>query len=311
MRGNLRGAGSGGFAQQNTAGVVTMHQASTTGEPSVDSSVEQRYRKAFNEFSSLVDFGYRFIESLVGQQPKSDRHSYAHTIFMKLVCHGLTLRDLSPSPSAPATRKLWDVSSNYAIARTLVETYESLAYVALEPVVPAETEFRLLLWKVHSEERRVEMLRLIGSNHPEIPQLKEELDEHRARLIDHPFFATVFGDFQKNVKASKTPPFHKSTRDRCGAVNVDYDYYRALQMQLSQHVHTFPLSVHQLFNFRTDDPECLRLMSMPLNYSSAFVSKALTGMRDLFAPDTPKFPSELENVIAVWEGILSHGVKAA
>ncbi|MGH7926902.1 MAG: hypothetical protein ACREQV_03820, partial [Candidatus Binatia bacterium] len=84
-----------------------------------------------------------------------------------LVCHGLSLQRLSPTP-VPTAGEFWDISSNYAIARALIETYEALSYIAIEDVQETEREFRVLLWKLHAQERRIEMLRLIGSKHSDI-----------------------------------------------------------------------------------------------------------------------------------------------
>lgn len=271
----------------------------------------ERYRDMYEEFDAILTYAMRLIEAQACFTPRDDREFYAERIFGKLICHALTLKRLSPSPTPQQAIELWDISSNYAIARTLIETYEALAYIALDEVPPAEREFRVLLWQVHAAERRLEMLRLIGSKNIEIPNVESELAENRQKLLDHPFFATVGKSLASKVQRGDAPPFHNSRAERDVASKIDHDYHLAVIMHLSSHVHTHPFSVYQLFSFQAGDSECLRLMSIPVQYSCAFLAKATTGMRSLFRPRIPEAPQGLEQAVAVWENLLAQGVKSA
>lgn len=270
-----------------------------------------RYRNVYEELSSLLSYGIALIEAQAGHKPANDREFYAERIFGKLVCHGLSLKRLSPSPEPVSGRELWDISSSYAIARTLIETYEALAYIATEPVSEQEREFRIALWKLHSSERRAEMLRLIGSKHPDVPSANEQVTSLRAAVLDHPFLSTLSSDLPKKIKRGEAPPYHlaRSERDRrCG---IDHDYHTAVTMHLSSHVHTHPFSVYQLFEFRAGDPECLRLMLVPIQYSLAFLAKAIQGMKDIFSPRVPPTDTSLMNAVDTWTDILRKAIKNA
>jgi hypothetical protein len=72
-----------------------------------------------------------------------------------------------------------------------------------------------------------------------------------------------------------------------------------------------PFSAYQLLSFQAGDPECLRLMSIPVQYSCAFLAKAITGMRTLFRQTLPEAPSGLARAAAFWESLLAQGVKNA
>lgn len=273
-------------------------------------AIQGRYRANYEEFAALLDSAVATANFQKGRKVRGNRDSYGEKIFIKLICHGLSLKRLSPSPK-PTDQELWDVSSTYALARTLIETYEALAYISLEEVPDSEREFRVLLWKLHAQERRLEMLRLIGSNHPEILELQSKSSELRAAVLCHAHLPTAGEDLARKVKCGETPPYHLSRAERDARSNIDRDYHTAVIMHLSSHVHTHPFSVHQLFEFRAGDPECLRLMGIPLQYSSAFLSKALIGMRKLFAPNVPKLTLPLERTLATWDGLLATGVKIA
>ena len=76
-------------------------------------------------------------------------------------------------------------------------------------------------------------------------------------------------------------------------------------MQLSQYVHTLPFAIHQLFNFKASSPEALHLMSLPMQYSVAFLCRAIEGMRLLFSEMTSRSAPSVEQSIAVWSGVVA------
>ena len=105
----------------------------------------RRYQNSCDEFNLLLSYGIALIEAQKGFTPNNMHENYGEKIFTKLICHAITLKNLSPSPSPNDTPTLWDVSSNYAIARTLIETYEALAYISFEPIDKIERDFRFFL----------------------------------------------------------------------------------------------------------------------------------------------------------------------
>jgi hypothetical protein len=56
---------------------------------------------------------------------------YAEIIFTKMVCHAISLRRISPTFQNGSNPELWDIGAACAIARTLVESFDALAYIAL------------------------------------------------------------------------------------------------------------------------------------------------------------------------------------
>lgn len=271
----------------------------------------QHYASSYSEFSSLLAYSVSLIEAQRGETPRDERESYAERIFGKLVCHGLSLQRLSPSPPPTKSGELWDVSSNYALARTLIETYDALAYVAFESISNTEREFRLLLWQVHSLERRAEMLRLMGSKDPKVGDVLTDLARLKSSLLGHTFLLSAGEELRKKIEKGETPPYHLSQKERDQRAGIDRDYHRAVVMHLSSHVHTHPFSVYQLFEFQAGDPECFRLMAIPLQYSTGFLSKAVVGMIELFQPRTPPINASLQRTIDLWNGLLAKGVASA
>jgi hypothetical protein len=83
------------------------------------------------------------------------------------------------------------------------------------------------------------------------------------------------------LRRSDPPDFHLSRRQRCELSGVNADWHKAVTMQLSQHVHTLPYSVHQLLHFQAGSPEALRLM----------------------AGRSPRPPSRTARTMAVWREV--------
>ncbi|PTT91378.1 hypothetical protein DBR42_03905 [Pelomonas sp. HMWF004] len=137
------------------------------------------------------------------------------------------------------------------------------------------------------------MLKAIGSRDPRNPKLFQEAEELVAKVQAHPVYATVRKELQKKVASSDPPAYHLSQRELCAAASVDYDYYTAVTMQLSQYVHTYPFSVRQLFAFKAGTLESLRLMALPMQYTIPFLARIIEGMREQFPGLTPEAPSPM------------------
>ena len=267
------------------------------------------YKKVYKEFSLLLNAGKELVDLQVGFKPNSIHESYGEKIFVKLWCHGNTLLELSPTISATPTRQLWDVSSHYAISRTLIETYDALFYISLDKVDEIERDFRIKFWRLHSESRREKMLDLIGSKHSELNDVKKEVCLLHSQVIKHPHLEKCDKGLKTKLKKNRYEAYHINQAERDIRSGIDRDYHKAVVMQLSSHVHTHPFSVYQLMNFKAGDPECLTLMSVSLQYASAFLAKAINDLGVLFQPRIPNYNQEVKNLLTLWQSILKTGVK--
>ena len=268
----------------------------------------ERYRKLVVEFDAMVGQAQAVSNNLVGMTVEGNR-SYAEAIFTKLVCHALSLRKLSPR-SDPEAQELWDLASCSAVARALIESYDALAYIAINEVSEAERQFRVLLWELHDQQRRLKMLARVGSVDASIPNMEQHAEHQRQRLLAHPTFVTLARDVQGKIRGGDAPPVHTSQRELNEASGVNHDYYVGATMFLSQYVHTYPISVHQLMYFRAGEPDALHLASMPLQYVLPFIAKAIDGMEKIWP--TCAVPSDREAPsYRTWLKIATEGVRVA
>jgi hypothetical protein len=100
-------------------------------------------------------------------------------------------------------------------------------------------------------------------------------------------------------------------RDLNAASCINHEYYIAATMFLSQYVHTYPLSLHQLMHFRAGEPGALHLSSMPLQYSMPFLAKAIEGMVEIFPEGKVEPSGEVSRVLRTWLMIAENGVTCA
>ncbi len=269
------------------------------------------YRAEIREYDGVLEYAKAVSASLVGHKTPSTNASYAEQIFVKALSHSVIARRLAPDPERKVEAELWDVPSISAIARCVIDAHDAFVYIAATGVAQEEREFRVLLWEAHDKTRRAKMLTAIGSISPEAKRICTEAEELVQTVVAHPVFAMLRKDLQKKTRAGDPPAFHMSQRELCEYANVNYDYYTAITVQLSNHVHTYPFSIKQLFNFRAGNLDSLRLMALPLQYVIPFLVRMTDGMRDLFPGKTPEPPSRTARSMELWRILSTQGVRSA
>jgi hypothetical protein len=269
----------------------------------------ERYRNVLREFDQLLAHGRSVSERLTGREFSRKEVSYADAIYTKLLCHAISLRKLSPSLSQEP--ELWDVASAAAVARSLIEAFDALAYVGLHSITESERQFRILLWELHDQQRRLQMLERVRSTNPQVGDIRKRAAALLGSVTGHPFYASVLKDIQRKITKGDAPAFHLSQRDLNIASGINHDYHTTATMFLSQYVHTFPFSLHQLMEFRAGEPEALRLSSIPLQYSMAFLAKAIQGMIHIWPEGHVEPPDGVRDLLARWLFIAERGVENA
>lgn len=271
-----------------------------------------RYEAVCSEIDLLIDWGAVLSNSLANKDAPGDREYYGERVFSKLLCHAITLRRIIPTgliPKQKGRSELWDISSVCTLARALIESYDAFFYIAEDEIEESEREFRLLLWNLHSEERRLKKLFLIGSKAPQIKEIKNTVADLRQRIVQHDFFSEINGSMQKKIGKHDAPAFYLSHSERNARASVNHDYYNSCIKFLSAYVHTFPFSINQLFKFKAGDPGSLQIMSLPIQYATGFLSKGILGMGHIFKGYVPEAPDEVSDLCLVWSGVIENGIQ--
>ncbi|CCK74713.1 conserved hypothetical protein [Oleispira antarctica RB-8] len=269
----------------------------------------QRYTKNLNEFEAILSYAELFVNSLVGQKPSCPNDVYGERIFVKLLCHAITLIKISPSKAIDNQRELWDISSCYAVSRALIETFDALHYIAIAKVCDDEKEFRLLFWKLHAEARRFDMLSKMGSKDPRVEETGKEVQILKFKLLGHEKIILCTDQLKSNIEKGTYQPYHLTQKQRNKEAGISHEYRDVATMHLSSHVHTHPFSVMQIVDFKAGSPECVGLMGIAIQYSTAFLAKAVHGMLQLFNSGAPVMDKETEDVYLLWLKVSENGIK--
>lgn len=267
----------------------------------------EKYWEILAEFDTLLSHAHALCDRLTDRAFEGQHLAYVDTIYTKLLCHGISLRRLSPTLDAKvAQQELWDLPSVSAIARSLIEAYDALAYIGAPNIGDGEREFRLLLWDAHDQSRRLTMLEKIGSVHTRVDEIRQKAAALSEQIKSHECFANASKDLQARVKRGE--PFHLTQKELNVAHGINDDFYAAATMFLSQYVHTLPFAIHQLMHAKAGDPASIQLSSMPLRYTMPFIVKAVDAMTALWPDAEEPVKDDLKMLIRQWRHVAENGV---
>ncbi|MFM0046321.1 hypothetical protein [Paraburkholderia sediminicola] len=270
----------------------------------------ETYKGILVEYDALVSHAFALCNRLTGHAIDGQHLAYVDTIFTKLICHGISLRRLSPTLDASVPQELWDLPSACAVGRSLIEAYDALAYIGAPQVSPSEREFRILLWDAHDQARRLTMLEKIGSVDARVDEIRQRSAVLSEQIKSHDCFANAPKDWQGRVgKGDPFRPIYLTQKELNVAHGIDHDFYVTAEMFLSQYIHTFPFSIHQLMHARAGEPGAIQLASMPLRYAMPFIVKAIDNMNAIWPDAQGTLTDDLDRLMRQWRHVAEHGVK--
>ena len=251
------------------------------------------------------------MDAQAGHKVQNARENYGEKIFGKIVCHAISLKRILPNPIDSKDSEIWDISSAYTLSRTILESYEALAYVAVAGISEEELECRILAWKLHAQERRHKMLSLIGSKDPRIAEIEKDMQALRELVLDNKFDQFLPPNVRGKITKDECPPYLVPRNIRLKAANVNAEYFTAALMHLSSHVHAHPFSLHQLFDFKAGTPEAYGLMKIAGQYACGFLAVSIREMSSLFSPRIPDPTADVRETLENWCELLQRGVRFA
>ncbi|TXD01944.1 hypothetical protein FTI75_25125 [Burkholderia pseudomallei] len=267
----------------------------------------EKYKEILAEFDTLLLHGHALCDRLTDRAFEGLHLAYVDTIYTKLICHGISLRRLSPTLDAQiAPQELWDLPSVCAVARSLIEAYDALAYIGAPDISEKEREFRFLVWNAHDQTRRLSMLKKIGSVDARVGEIRQKAAALSEQIEAHECFTNATKDLQARV--TRGEPFHLTQRELNLAHGINHDFYVAATMFLSQYVHTYPFAIHQLMHAKAGDPGSIQLSSMPLRYTMPFIVKAVDAMTALWPDAQAAVSDDLDMLIRQWRHVAEQGV---
>jgi hypothetical protein len=269
-------------------------------------TMEEKYKESYWKFKELIHAGFSISMATNGIQVETPDLEVGSRIFVKLVSHARAIFMLLPK--APAgdvvpEQELWDISSIAVLARSLVDAYYALYYVAVDDPGKKVKEFRWLNWDYHAEKRKRKKLELIGSQHPDIPSIEEHVHSLKEQIINHDEYQKLNGKAKKKIRNANEARLLTNS-EISELANIDKDYYKNVFMFLSSYVHSYPFSIQQLIRFQAGEEESMRLMNIVIQYSSIYLSLSI---RDYITviPIEIEIDQKIQQIIELWSGIAS------
>lgn len=278
------------------------------------SEIEERYLEAISDLKRFTTYCHEVSSSMAGRSAPGEREFYASIIFAKITAHAISISRNTPRGLAAESDiggVVWDISSICAIVRSLIESFDALAYVAVHLLSDESRILRIQTWELHDKERRVSMLKLLGSRSPLVFQMEQEAEQLRATILANQLLDSVHPSFRGKIAKGECQDFLQPLEQRNQASEVNHAYYLGARMFLSSYVHTHPLSVHQLASFKAGNPHSLNLISLAVRYAVVFVAKAIEGMGYIFGSKLPAADEPTNRAILIWCGIAKNGVSDA
>jgi hypothetical protein len=265
------------------------------------------YRTLVREFDAVLEHGKAVSAMATVAASTAPHASYGRQIYVKLLAHCAALRRLAPDPQQALPRDPWDLSSMSALARCAIEAFDAFEYVAGHPVPEEERSFRIRLWELHDATRRLRIVTAVEAGAPVLETIRGDMARLRAGLETHPHLSTLSAELRaellRRFAREDAPAFHLNQRQRCTLSGIDADWHHLITLQLSQHVHTLPFSVHELSALSAGTPDMLGLLSQPLAFALPFLARAVHGVTPLMANRPPEPPSRTARTMHAWRTI--------
>lgn len=239
--------------------------------------IDENYLNSLNNYEVLSKTAIFLSKENYGKKANNFREEYGSWIFGKICLHTIAIQKLLPDSTffhKINGKKVWDLASICSLSRSLIETYNVFHYLIIEDIDPNELEFRRILWELHSECERLEMLKLIKSKAPEITKIIEDIAQYKSKLINNKFFKGLEHKTQKKFRNGKSGIFKTNSQISENA-GINPDYYKAVNKYLSNFVHTYPFAIIQLSLFRAGDKESLERIKTVIDYCKHYLCLAI------------------------------------
>ncbi|MBI2485555.1 MAG: hypothetical protein HYW01_01065 [Deltaproteobacteria bacterium] len=241
-----------------------------------------------------------------GREVPTWQEEYASHIFGKICVTVISILRLLPKSSlyvATNNVAIWDISSVSILTRSLIDAYYAFYYLVVDKIDKNESDFRLILWKLHAECERLKMLELIKSSNPRISDIRKNIGQLRKQLEANKFFQSLDSRNKKHYINGKKGIFltHSQISENAG---INPDYYKAVYKDLSNYVHTYPFSISQIALFRAGQPASLALFKPVVDYCSGYLCLAIRDFIKLVPDQLNNFSHHIIETMKHWEYIM-------
>jgi len=266
----------------------------------------EKYQGVRDELLSIAQFAFYLSCKTSGRQVETWGEEYASHVFAKISAHALSIAALSPTgikPIQPGATELWDMSSLSTLVRAVVDAYYVMFYIAVETVSPEERSFRESLWNYHGKRKQLELLQLIESKADEIQDIQKEIDRFKREIEHNEFFRQLGDEKKKKVQGgirNGDVAIYLTNTELSERSGIHPSFYKSTYRFLSNYVHTYPFCLSQLSSFEAGHQDSLRLITLVLQYCSAYLSIAVRDFLLLTPDGNTLLSGNLREVVEDW-----------
>jgi len=212
------------------------------------------------------------------------------------------LLKISPSFS---DSEILDFPSFAVHSRTIMDTFSSFYYLAIDTCPSDEMSFRHLVWEYHGSYERRLLLRLTGSTNPILPELEKALSDESQSISQHPFFNNIKTDKRNKIIKGETGIILTNSEISAKA-DIDPKYYKAQYKYLSSYIHSYSIAQSQLASFSNNLNDVINLYVATFHTATAYFSKFLLFFPKLFPEKDFTYDDYSKEIIDRWTYVMKY-----
>lgn len=267
-----------------------------------------KYEDAVKALESLFQFAITLSNNTQGRIVETRREEVASHLFTKICLHVSSILRLTPKSSyhdPQSKSEIWDYTSVAVLTRALMEAYYTFYYLVIDEIDESEIDFRFLLWDFHSENRRLEQLRLIGSKHPDLHELEKNAEALRNQLEQNPQFRSLEKDLKKKVLKGDVPLLLSNIKiaEKAG---ISRNYQKVTYIYLSSYIHSYPFAISQIAALKGDTEKILELNKPILGYCLGHLCFSIRDFIKVVPDQQVYLVESVKDLINEWEYIFGN-----
>jgi hypothetical protein len=252
------------------------------------------------EYESLVHEVMNISDRTRGRQCLWHERE-ASTIFIKIGITSFSTLFFIPETES-FNGKIWDISSLATLSRSILESYLSMYYIAIESLTDEERDFRRLLWEYHREQERLSMLKASVPDSSDIPTIKTGRDDYKKKLKENQLFLRLDVKTKKRLLKGKEKGSQQNI-DICQKAGISQDFYRGIYKYLSSFSHTTPLGLSVLYELDSQSKKTQELIKFIVFLNSGILSLAIRDYTSVFRDQKNLISQKINELIEFWEYI--------
>jgi hypothetical protein len=271
-------------------------------------SYEERLENAKLDFIGVLEIAIQAKNKAHGT-PTDRQGVIADTLFLRNILTGITIHQvLNPCSVGNLPRLAFpDFPSVAVLARTILESYLAMHYMAIRVYSAEDREIRLLWWDWHEINERIRTFDKINSKRLEVSTLKMEKTNLAAMIRSHVSYAQIPRRLSKGFQDDELPKkaLFESNAIIAKQAGVLTEHFDVQYQLLSSIAHSQPTIVKALSKHNPNTLDATILLIEALQYSAAYLAFTVRDFVKVCPCAKPALTTSFQRFAALWAGIFA------